>query len=318
MNRRQQFLTQDYYENMVRFFDAEESFWNAQTLDEDHEGQGESIKADEIRLATFSALLLRYTGGEEIPKLEPLLERLIHQCETYQQCLEYSEGVEGVSPLNIKELLAHYEEFVQIVSLCILLHRKDLLARFVRLTDQAGFAGDDALYEELLRKQLPDRFDVDTWYHSAYDLLIQAIDAETPSEASLYLQRYCASWYESFEHASTYWHDTHAEIDGCEGSYIGYWALEAGAVAYLFDIDDSQITSMVYPRDLVEYARSYRPKDTEGITPKVYAGEVCTRTGYWFSPAKSDSRRFFKAGDTMPEFKGSSWGATIWYWSGEE
>lgn len=256
VNRRQPYLTEAYYNNMVRFFDEEEAFWTAQVLDEDHEGQGDSLKADEIRLATFCGLLLRYTAGEPIAKLEPLLERLIDQCEMYQRCLEYSEGVRGVSPLNIKALLSHYQEFIQIVSLCILLQRKDLLGRFVRLTDQAGFSGDDALYEKLLGKQLPDRVDVDTCYHPMYGLLIQAINAQTPGEAALCLQKYCDAWYESFEGESTYWHDTHTEIDGCEGSYIGYWAFEAGAVAYLFDIDDSEIASMVYPKDLVDYARA--------------------------------------------------------------
>ncbi|MBD8563542.1 DUF1911 domain-containing protein [Oxalobacteraceae sp. CFBP 8763] len=39
--------------------------------------------------------------------------------------------------------------------------------------------------------------------------------------------------------------------------YFGYWALCAGAFTYLLDIDDSSYRNeMVYPRDLVDYARS--------------------------------------------------------------
>jgi len=39
--------------------------------------------------------------------------------------------------------------------------------------------------------------------------------------------------------------------------YFGYWALCAGAFAYLLDIDDSSYRNeMVYPMDLVDYARS--------------------------------------------------------------
>ncbi|MFK3774146.1 PoNe immunity protein domain-containing protein [Pseudomonas sp. NPDC089406] len=258
LHRRQPFLTAEYYENMVRFFDEEEAFWNAQTLDEDYAGQGESIKADEIRLATFSGLLLRYTAGEPVDRLEPHLQRLIEQCETYQRCLEYSEGVRHVSPLSIKALLAHYEECVQIMSLCILLHRTDLLARFVTLTDQAGFSGDDALYEGLLAKLLPDRVRVTRCYHPMYERLLQALDARSADEAAQHLQAYCSGWYEAFEGASTDWHDTHTEIDGDEGSYVGYWAFEAGAIAYLHNLDDSAIDHMVYPKDLVEYARAQR------------------------------------------------------------
>ncbi|NIX93345.1 DUF3396 domain-containing protein [Pseudomonas fulva] len=51
---------------------------------------------------------------------------------------------------------------------------------------------------------------------------------------------------------------------------------------------------------------------------KIAAGGICTHTGYWFSPAQVDSRRFFNAGEVMPEFVGSAWGATFWYWSGLE
>ncbi len=39
-----------------------------------------------------------------------------------------------------------------------------------------------------------------------------------------------------------------------------HWALEAGAVAFLYGIDDSKIDHMVYPKDLVEYARSQAKK----------------------------------------------------------
>ena len=43
-----------------------------------------------------------------------------------------------------------------------------------------------------------------------------------------------------------------------EGAYFGYWAFEAGAVAYLYGIDDNQISHMVYPKDLVAYARNQK------------------------------------------------------------
>jgi len=51
---------------------------------------------------------------------------------------------------------------------------------------------------------------------------------------------------------------------------------------------------------------------------RIEAGRACTISGYWYSPAKANSRRYFEQGQLMPEFKGSSWGATLWYWSGEE
>ncbi|PLK47293.1 hypothetical protein [Uliginosibacterium sp. TH139] len=43
------------------------------------------------------------------------------------------------------------------------------------------------------------------------------------------------------------------------------------------------------------------------------AGQSCSQTGYWMTPAKEDSRRMFKQGDVMPDLD-SNYGATIWQW----
>lgn len=43
------------------------------------------------------------------------------------------------------------------------------------------------------------------------------------------------------------------------------------------------------------------------------AGEPCPREGYWFTPARSGSRRYFQQGEVMPEFS-TDWGKTIWQW----
>lgn len=43
------------------------------------------------------------------------------------------------------------------------------------------------------------------------------------------------------------------------------------------------------------------------------AGQPCPRAGFWFTPAQVGSRRLFKPGEVMPEFK-SDYGATIWQW----
>jgi len=43
------------------------------------------------------------------------------------------------------------------------------------------------------------------------------------------------------------------------------------------------------------------------------ANKPCPREGYWFTPAKQNSRRFFKHGELMPEFN-TDYGMTIWQW----
>lgn len=44
---------------------------------------------------------------------------------------------------------------------------------------------------------------------------------------------------------------------------------------------------------------------------RVLGGEPCPRDGLYFTPAKFDSRRLFKAGELMPDFA-NNWGVVIW------
>jgi hypothetical protein len=45
----------------------------------------------------------------------------------------------------------------------------------------------------------------------------------------------------------------------------------------------------------------------------VAAGQSCPEAGFYFTPARSDSRRLFQKGDVMPDF-GAEYGTTIWQW----
>jgi hypothetical protein len=47
------------------------------------------------------------------------------------------------------------------------------------------------------------------------------------------------------------------------------------------------------------------------------AHHPCPREGFWFTPAKAGSRRFFKQGELMPAFK-SDYGMTIWQWDQDQ
>ncbi|MFJ2709515.1 PoNe immunity protein domain-containing protein [Pseudomonas sp. NPDC087346] len=313
MIRRQKFLTEQRFENFKDNYKEEFVFWSDKLFKADSPEQEKSLRAKNFQTLYLRNILMLYTAGEEIENLESPLETLIESYEDLQEKLANYEQIPNITPLTIDDWVDEYEECVQVISLCIFLHRIDLLKRFVFLIDNAGYAGADTLYEDLLVKVLPEREDVDQWYHDVYTSLIQAIYAEEKSEASQHLDEYCKNWYPSFEQAP--WHDTHA--DGDEGSYVGYWALEAGAIAFLYGIDDSNINHVVYPKDLVEYARSYKPKNSSQIS-RIIAGQICSKTGFWFTPAQTDSRRHFNQGEIMPKIEASTWGDTIWYWSGEE
>ena len=51
---------------------------------------------------------------------------------------------------------------------------------------------------------------------------------------------------------------------------------------------------------------------------RVPANKSCPRTGWWFTPAKANSRRYFKLGDVFPTIEGSAYGDTYWQWSPDQ
>ena len=313
MHRRQQYLSEKRYQNFFNNKEKTTAFFEKNTFQADSEDQEKSLRARHFQKLIFKEILIRYTAGDEINNLIPLMESLINSYELLQKKLAVYEGIPNITPLTIDDWLDQYEECVQVFSLCILLHRSDLLKRFVSLIDPAGYGGDDTLYEDLLCKLLPDRYDVDRWYHDIYTPLVLAIYEEDKSEASNLLKKYCDSWYPAFKQAP--WHDSHKQGD--EGSYCGYWALEAGAVAFLYGIDDRNIDHMVYPKELVEYARNHQVFNKSQIA-RIVAGQPCGKAGFWFTPAEANSRRYFNQGEIMPKFEDYTWGDTIWYWSSEE
>lgn len=59
---------------------------------------------------------------------------------------------------------------------------------------------------------------------------------------------------------------------------------------------------------------------SDGFFPKTSAGEgrveapgMCNATGWWWTPARESSRRYFECGERMPDFPQSAYGKTIWY-----
>ena len=44
------------------------------------------------------------------------------------------------------------------------------------------------------------------------------------------------------------------------------------------------------------------------------ANHPCPKAGYWWTPAKQNSRAYFQQGEVMPDFPSSSYGETIWMW----
>lgn len=75
---------------------------------------------------------------------------------------------------------------------------------------------------------------------------------------------------------------------------------------------------------LVERVSGETVPPEEGLGPiesapqRVPAGQSCPQSGWWSTPAKENSRRYFKHGEVFPEIEGSAYGATFWQWSPDQ
>jgi hypothetical protein len=58
---------------------------------------------------------------------------------------------------------------------------------------------------------------------------------------------------------------------------------------------------------------STTPSLVESTRLRIEGGQPCPQAGYWFTPAKPDSRRHFRENELMPAFD-ADYGATIWQW----
>lgn len=56
------------------------------------------------------------------------------------------------------------------------------------------------------------------------------------------------------------------------------------------------------------------PESGEQRPASVPGGQPCPQTGWWFTPAKTNSRQQFNAGEVMPIIEGSDYGSTFWQW----
>lgn len=74
--------------------------------------------------------------------------------------------------------------------------------------------------------------------------------------------------------------------------------------AYIFDIENIGIKGTQNNAESIEKL-------------SIPAGQVCPKTGYWFTVAQENSRQYFKQGEILPEIK-SDWGEVYWQFDGEE
>lgn len=104
----------------------------------------------------------------------------------------------------------------------------------------------------------------------------------------------------------------------------GYEAWDTSVLNNPNDPDDRSDTRVSTTWTLVERAADSGggiPGEADpikgGVRLRCEAGHLCPKAGWWFTPAKKDSRRRFTQGESMPEV-GSGYCLTIWQWDDEQ
>lgn len=254
--RRQQFLFESAYKISTEFFEDISAPGYLRSL-----AAPFATKEDLASVSwayadgVMNDLMLRYTAGVPLDRLRNDIERVVRAHEVSGKHHDAYYTNFAATPLGYTEI-DEYERVMQIIGLCYLLHRTDLLQRVADMLDPL-FRCRDTLYEDLLAYELEGRFDIDHLIHKRpYERLVDSLYCDTEAEAATCIAQYLDQWYPAMSGAI--WHDSHIGMDseGC-GAYFGYWAVEAAAVVYLLDLDDTRFRGhFAYPADLVDYARA--------------------------------------------------------------
>ena len=321
--RRQQFIYEGYYslkeKSINEFLPQIEESLRLPEDDKENDARLAGLYAQE-RADLFS---LRYTAGAPLDQLRTDFTQVVEAYERYAKYLREYHQEPGWPVFSF----THRDDYVralQLLSLAVLLHREDLITRTHSLIVGSGYDEADALYEEILGKFLPNRPQLDAWYfEKPYRHLLDVIDDDTPTERLTDLNRYLKAWYPNMQGCG--WYNTHEHMSDEGGGYFGYWAFEAGAVAFLLDIDDSSIDHMVYPKDLVAYARKLRDEGVASPTPttdrlRAEPNDLVPKTGWWHSTAKPNGQalHYFEAGQRFPDWHTTSYGSVIWGYDPDE
>ena len=318
--RRQPYIDEISFINTLAHNRSEAEFGEQERLRYRETERDRSVMLGALATSKWGDFQLRYTAGEAPSRLAVLLTEVVEVYEREAEAQDLLSDEDYSVVFSLVDLIDEYVDYIGIISVCVLLHRKDLIPRVHALMKGTDYDGSDLLIEELFNFYLPDRPVVDEWFwDKPYGMLVEVIDGESSVARAKAMKNYVTKWYSSMKGLAHFW-GKHEKVTPEYSEYVGYWAFCAAAFTYLYDIDDTAYRDeIVYPKDLVDYARSM-PRQLVRLNDgteflRVAGGQRCPRAGNWFSPAKENSARHFDEGEQMPSFDASEYGQTIWQWN---
>ena len=261
--RRQHFLSEEKYQKEKKGYLSNLKFWDNNwqkiILESKHLFR---YKSSEI----FDYLRICYTAGESISLLSPMLDRIVSTLEVstkfwQQNKAELNEIGYYTSPMPWF-YAEYYLKTLHLIALCYLLQREDLLPRLldVILANAEDGLEPDSTIEDFFYYRFKDRPDPDYVQMNDHAVLISdTIREKDKAEKLAILNAYLKDWYREMVGMSDLEYQSH--LDPEQNGYCGYWAFEAAAIAYLDDLDDTELRqSPYYPKDIVDWAREQKRK----------------------------------------------------------
>jgi len=256
-SRRQPWISEISYKSTLASFDEDYKIMQEKLLESVDDPFERSLDLRVIANYRWFAFLLKYTAGVELQTLAEELSSVVLAYEEYSGEVENIPQAKYFSPFPLNDVIDEYVDFLNLLSACVLLHREDLVPRVHNLIVGTGFDENDAVIEEALKFFLPNRPVLDHWtWEKPYRLLLDAIDQEHREMQSICMKRYVENWYSEMKKKAHFW-GKHEMISDDFSPYSGYWAMCSAAFTYLYNIDDTLYREeLVYPKDLVDFARS--------------------------------------------------------------
>ncbi|WP_448134974.1 PoNe immunity protein domain-containing protein [Stenotrophomonas rhizophila] len=274
---------------------------------------------------TLDWMSFQYSAGAPVSQLAEVWPYALDWAEEYGDFHEkYHTSVENTSGDITPHVSLISEEYwivaLRLVCFGLLTGHAAQMSRVMAFLDYANAELDtyDGLLERLVAPYVSDRPapPATATRHLPYRKLFKVFAAQAEQRPAL-MATYLDEWY----HASR--REPYVDQHDRSGvAFYGYWSWEAAATTVVLGIDDSSYGDMAfYPKDLADFARSHAAGVTgrEEATPGRVAGdEPVPRSGWWYTPAKVDSRRYFKQGEVFPQIVNSDYGDTFWIWDRDQ